>query len=532
MCGLFGAYCPSTLTAYEAEHVRELMILNHWRGSHSTGLFSYTDRPKDGVSIRYIKTTDHPVTFAFKSWKVQEDKHWSKDRPDIIACHVRHATVGEITKENAHPFIFKNLIGMHNGTVQGDYPDKKKFGTDSEALFAQISNEGIEKAVAATEKATSAAYALVWLDTVTNKLNFLRNYQRPLHFIIKNGSLYWSSEARDLRWVFNIESPVITPTLKEEDTFAIDKIFSAPVNTLISFDITKTGFGFTTKKVEAPTKAYQRSYGNFGGIEGGDDFFRSRSSGNGSISNNNIYSIARYETKPHFVNRTTAQWEWLGSEIKTTWKFCFALEFKKFYSVNEIEQLQAWRAEYPHTFLGFFKKSWESYSKAEQREVLKLLGVSRNEVKQLINKKDFSFIYEPFHIGMSNQRVYNASVKRYYSEEKKRTLINPLDDPPFDNIITLPEASEKDLKFCTGVSKTPCTEQEYLKAVDKGCAWCSDPISLTEDLFWIDDDDFLCENCQDDAIECAGYHQMEEVLNLTGLQEHVGHRLKKTNKAM
>ena len=83
---------------------------------------------------------------------------------------------------------------MHNGTLTSvvRLEDGHKFDTDSEAIFHTINEKGIDHTWANLQ----GAAALVWYDTKTHKLNFIRNEQRPLAFAISKDhqTIFWASE--------------------------------------------------------------------------------------------------------------------------------------------------------------------------------------------------------------------------------------------------------------------------------------------------------------------------------------------------
>ncbi len=60
-------------------------------------------------------------------------------------AHTRKATVGDITKENAHPWRINNIVGCHNGSVSNhqDLNRKynRKYDVDSQHIFAHYSQD-------------------------------------------------------------------------------------------------------------------------------------------------------------------------------------------------------------------------------------------------------------------------------------------------------------------------------------------------------------------------------------------------------
>lgn len=207
ICGQTGV-CGSVTVGSEKAFQR-LLIYNSVRGIDSTGAAS-VKRPlnKKEIEIVVAKELGHPFNLLGVR---RQNEH---DFTDVMAGtsrallgHCRAATKGETSRFNAHPFCFQNVVGTHNGTLSWGSHDKlegrKKFQTDSEAIFAEIEAFGI----AATVKkfkgykendnySCSDAYALVWYDTRDNTINFLRNKERPLWFAFdkKHEQLFWSSE--------------------------------------------------------------------------------------------------------------------------------------------------------------------------------------------------------------------------------------------------------------------------------------------------------------------------------------------------
>lgn len=198
MCGLCGGV-STELFPYEQEFLQTLLILNTFRGSHSTGMFDVLSGATDEKTLdaSIWKTTQNPVKFATEEFTSAMRDRWKVKTPSVIAMHTRYATRGGVVKKNSHPFNFYPIIGMHNGTLNGRFRNSKKYDTDSEALYYNISKHGLEEALEFA-KDTTPAYALVWIDYKTLKLHLFRNTQRPLHYTKQGNSIYWSSEAEDI----------------------------------------------------------------------------------------------------------------------------------------------------------------------------------------------------------------------------------------------------------------------------------------------------------------------------------------------
>lgn len=194
MCGLSGIAGEATFR--EEKIFKALLIFSSVRGMDSTGAASVS-RPfsaNSNVEFKLAKEVGpFPELFDTKKF----DKLFYGSNMCFIG-HNRSKTVGEVTKRNAHPFEFDDIIGAHNGTISGVDKARMKnhsdFRTDSEAIFNNIQEEGIEKTIGKIEK--TEAYALTWYDVRDNSINFLRNDQRPLcyAFINEGKTIVWASE--------------------------------------------------------------------------------------------------------------------------------------------------------------------------------------------------------------------------------------------------------------------------------------------------------------------------------------------------
>ena len=98
------------------------------RGVDSVGLtwaFGHTDKYKYGLD----KAVSDPWGYLFHPSTVTFFKEMAQ--PRAIIGHNRSATIGNITKDNAHPFRKGDLVGVHNGTIHS--LKQSNGSTDSEA---------------------------------------------------------------------------------------------------------------------------------------------------------------------------------------------------------------------------------------------------------------------------------------------------------------------------------------------------------------------------------------------------------------
>ncbi|MFW3388022.1 UNVERIFIED_CONTAM: hypothetical protein RF648_18655, partial [Kocuria sp. CPCC 205274] len=163
------------------------------RGDHSTGVYSgFSFDPKEPVEVKIRKAAVPADVFIRKKglWdEVKEEKRPATHNanatvtklPKFLVGHNRYATMGEVVDRNAHPFQHGSITLVHNGTLdnQSLLPDHQKFAVDSENIAYSIDKIGIEETI----KKLNGKFTLVWFDAKDQTLNFIRNKDRPFHFM-------------------------------------------------------------------------------------------------------------------------------------------------------------------------------------------------------------------------------------------------------------------------------------------------------------------------------------------------------------
>ncbi len=175
------------LAAKEEAAFKQLLVVNSLRGVDSTGV-AVVNKHTQEVKIRKSVGDVYQLLDANKFGTVFSGVN------KLCIGHNRWGTIGGITRKNAHPFEFENVVGVHNGTLKSKYklPNHNEFDTDSEALYSHINNVGIHKAI----ETVDGAYALVWYNKEDDTLNMLRNKERPLFYAFTKGKkqLVYASE--------------------------------------------------------------------------------------------------------------------------------------------------------------------------------------------------------------------------------------------------------------------------------------------------------------------------------------------------
>lgn len=228
MCGLIGAV-SGELYHKDLKMVGYLQFFNQLRGTDSTGIaFGYADGSIelnkavggfDALRAKLNEDTEEGSAFhgyTYMPEGVEESytvngkvKYLIKAKKSLFYMgHGRYKTVGEVDEENAHPFMFDNIVGMHNGTLLDYY--YKGLSTydenysDSYAVLAKIdslsspdvSPEKYSDDILAMLSGIRGAYAIVWWDKHRKEMNFVRNHERTLYIGSSKDSkkVYWASE--------------------------------------------------------------------------------------------------------------------------------------------------------------------------------------------------------------------------------------------------------------------------------------------------------------------------------------------------
>lgn len=206
MCRNLGMMGPGIIQT-DLSIIRDLGFISEMGGTDGAGIYQ----------IKSHKYSTHAADYElmYKSWST-----WSQvvahetDTPkyrdllnntfvDVVIGHVRASTKGVISDDNAHPFVFPNLVGVHNGTLKDQryLGDKEK--TDSELMFKDISERGVERVL--TELDRDSAFAIVMYNKIDKKVYFARNELRPLCFAFLEDRpvMYWASEPSMLKFVLD-----------------------------------------------------------------------------------------------------------------------------------------------------------------------------------------------------------------------------------------------------------------------------------------------------------------------------------------
>lgn len=191
MCGLAGFTGDKPV---DPEKLKILLLDNQTRGVHSTGMYGK----------QLFKSTD-----AAKEFIKQPAYMLAAKGATTIITHTRHATMGEHSKENAHPFKLKKknvgtVIGTHNGwLVKELYEEmceqcnfKEQPAIDSVAIYQHLINNNMDiNSLADLEGAIALAYIY------KQKLHLYRRDSKPLFIGEADEGIYYSSRTNGLEQI-------------------------------------------------------------------------------------------------------------------------------------------------------------------------------------------------------------------------------------------------------------------------------------------------------------------------------------------
>lgn len=216
MCGLVGIMSSNMLMKHK-EALSAMLYLDTWRGRDSTGVAAIRFNADTAIlkqTVPGYEFTEGPKLGEFLRLN---DFLW--------IGHNRFGTVGKNIKSNAHPFSIDDdggaclVVGAHNGTLKNKHvlKDHAAFGTDSEALYNNIAEEGLEATIPKIE----GAWALTYYDHIEEELRILRNKERTLFYAWEKGrkSFIWASEM----WMIRVACSRAEIEIEEDKVFSFNE---------------------------------------------------------------------------------------------------------------------------------------------------------------------------------------------------------------------------------------------------------------------------------------------------------------------
>ncbi len=225
MCGLVGV--AGLITDKQEKVYKTLLMLDTIRGMDSTGTAFVAE---DG-SVDVVKVVGH----SFELLDYLPHSRRMARRNMVLLGHNRSATVGNITKSNAHPFEYDHVVGAHNGTLHNKHelPNGHAYNVDSQALFATMDNLGVHDTI----RKLRGAWALSFWDKDEKTLNLIRNKERPLFYAVSkfNNTLYWASEG----WMLNVACSKNGVDIEKIEEISEDTLYTFSYNPVKGLSMAK-----------------------------------------------------------------------------------------------------------------------------------------------------------------------------------------------------------------------------------------------------------------------------------------------------
>lgn len=164
-----------------------MLVMDQLRGKDSTGIFAVGRDGQASVTKSIATPTDF-LQLSRVSSAIQG--------ASVLVGHNRHATIGAVNSNNAHPFQHGNITLVHNGTLDKwpKLPHQDEFDTDSECVAYNLSLCANDADTVKFLEAIEGAFAFIWYDDVEEATYFIRNTERPLYRTTVSGSTYLASE--------------------------------------------------------------------------------------------------------------------------------------------------------------------------------------------------------------------------------------------------------------------------------------------------------------------------------------------------
>lgn len=180
MCGIV-AYNGKKGKSFNLDKIKMLLYWNQERGKDSLGYYT----PQIGVIKDVGKAED-----------LMSKKDFTIPESELFIGHTRSATVGSINKKNAHPFKEGVIVLAMNGTLDNHWDLCREYGlppndfaVDSNILAALLNKTGTKDVLGKI----NGGCAIVFTNTLTNKMYVYRNSGRPLFRGNIDGCMYISS---------------------------------------------------------------------------------------------------------------------------------------------------------------------------------------------------------------------------------------------------------------------------------------------------------------------------------------------------
>jgi hypothetical protein len=211
MCGIIGLYGDSTHinTKDKRGFFQEGLFVDSLRGQDSTGI-ARIPRGSSAPEV-YKRALAGPDFLQRKDVARLLDKFSASVG---MIGHNRSITRGVVDDDSAHPFQYKHITLVHNGTVyNSDKLVDRKCEADSNVDSAQVAWSFSLCEPDDLLPIMTGGFSLVWWDSRDQTLHFARNSERPMYWVVEpsNRMMYFGSELKMLTWLLDRNGISVKP---------------------------------------------------------------------------------------------------------------------------------------------------------------------------------------------------------------------------------------------------------------------------------------------------------------------------------
>lgn len=182
MCGIISY---SGKDEVDVDLLKILLLQSQQRGTDSTGV-GWIETKETKKVFKTIKDTIGSTDFVW-----QYDDELPKEQKNLVAHTRNSSTATSKTYDDAHPFMFSRLVGVHNGYISNykalNTKYKLNYTVDSRTLYHLINEKGIKE----TLKEVRGSMALAWINPKGQLC--LYRHQNPTYVGQIKGNMYIAS---------------------------------------------------------------------------------------------------------------------------------------------------------------------------------------------------------------------------------------------------------------------------------------------------------------------------------------------------
>lgn len=478
------------------------------RGKHATGIVQVKGQCS---SVNNFKLA-YPAPIFLDLPVVQQELLGFSSNTVAIG-HNRHATKGASDSHaNAHPFEHGHISMVHNGSLTTWLNlTTETYSVDSEAICRALELDGPEVVIPKLR----GAFVLVWVDSIANTLNFVRNSERTMAIAVNENTnkMWWASEIDMLNWSLNRD-------LFSRNPVNYTEIFNLPTGVLFSIPITATGIdlkGSTKTAIDVSNSVYEApSYSRYQGYNSTvgkhwDSVSKRWVKDEVAIPEDKVvvhldpldkktpYSFGKTKEKEMTANATSL----LTSAGKTD------ADLRNYISSVDV----APKAAILDDRIGVFVTGWEPYAHGKTTSG-KLLGVMieypfSKVVIHATTQSDYTACVEKAH-GIISSYISGFNKPEDLEDFEAFTILLRVDlirradieDHEWD-ITKIPVVIKQGMEalgtsFVAGPFGVMVTLNEWVQLTEEGCSTCKEvttDVTKAESIQWITDTEYVCGAC-------------------------------------